>query len=295
MGVGYAQAKFFLDAKKNNINFSQTATVGRLFSYLNDNDITSLKTDFDGTNFSKQDVSNKYVDTFFKSFLGAEDLTAIDFSDYEGAQIIHDMNSPIGSDLHQQFDAVIDGGSLEHIFNFPVAIENCMNLVKTGGSLFICTMANNHCGHGFYQFSPELMFRIFQPENGFIIEKVVLELHPYPGGELTSDHAIYRVNDPAEVGGRVGLVTSSPTMMMVHARKIEHIKPFATYPLQSDYSTVWTDAASSDQSNSPSRSLKQRIRSKIFRSLPQKVQSYVLGHLQLRHYSIKNQTFYTRE
>ena len=93
MGVGYAQAKFFLDAKKNNTNFSKTATVGRLFSYLNNKDIASLKTDFNLTNLTKQDVSGTYVDTFFKSFLGTEDLTTIDFSDYEGC-LLYTSPSP---------------------------------------------------------------------------------------------------------------------------------------------------------------------------------------------------------
>jgi len=295
MGVAYAQAKFLLDAHKKNVEFTKTATLGRLTSFLSDQDFDLLKTIYGSTTHSSQGIANAYVDTFFENYLGVEDLSAIDFSDYEGAQIIHDMNLQIHSDFHQQFDTVIDGGSLEHIFNFPVAIENCMNLVKTGGSIFIYTMANNHCGHGFYQFSPELMFRIFQPENGFSIEKVVLELHPYPGGELTSNHPIYRVTDPAEVGERVALVTSKPTMMMVHARKIEHIKPFTTSPLQSDYTAIWKDAESSAPPSMTAQSPIRRIRSGIFRSLPQKVQNYILGQLQLRLYSIKNRSFYTRE
>jgi len=41
---------------------------------------------------------------------------------------------------------VIDSGSLEHIYNFPVAIANCMKMVKVGGSFFIFNMANNHMG-----------------------------------------------------------------------------------------------------------------------------------------------------
>ena len=30
-----------------------------------------------------------------------------------------------------------------------------MALPKVGGDVYICTPANNLCGHGFYQFSPE--------------------------------------------------------------------------------------------------------------------------------------------
>jgi len=36
-----------------------------------------------------------------------------------------------------------------------------MRLVKVGGTVMIATTANNHLGHGFYQFSPEWGFRTF--------------------------------------------------------------------------------------------------------------------------------------
>ena len=59
-----------------------------------------------------------------------------------------------------QFDVVYDGGTLEHVFNFPVALRNAMELLRPGGRLFtIHTCANNLCGHGFYQFSRELFYR----------------------------------------------------------------------------------------------------------------------------------------
>jgi hypothetical protein len=31
------------------------------------------------------------------------------------------------------------------------------------------TPANNQMGHGFYQFSPELFFRVFSQENGYLL------------------------------------------------------------------------------------------------------------------------------
>jgi 2-polyprenyl-3-methyl-5-hydroxy-6-metoxy-1,4-benzoquinol methylase len=53
---------------------------------------------------------------------------------------------------------VFDGGTLEHIFDYPTAIKNCMKMVKPGGHLLLTTPANNWFGHGFYQFSPELFY-----------------------------------------------------------------------------------------------------------------------------------------
>jgi hypothetical protein len=42
-----------------------------------------------------------------------------------------------------------------------------MDLLKVGGTFVASTPANYFMGHGFYQFSPELFFRLFCPENGF--------------------------------------------------------------------------------------------------------------------------------
>jgi hypothetical protein len=47
---------------------------------------------------------------------------------------------------------VIETGSLDHIFNFPVAISNLMQMTRVGGSVFLTTVANNLCGHGFSGF-----------------------------------------------------------------------------------------------------------------------------------------------
>ena len=38
-------------------------------------------------------------------------------------------------ELHEQFDAVIEAGSLEQIFNFPILVGNLMRMLKTGGCL----------------------------------------------------------------------------------------------------------------------------------------------------------------
>jgi len=61
-----------------------------------------------------------YAEPFLKS-LGAREVDSIDASDYESATIIHDMNLPVADQHKTAFDVVLDGGSLEHIFNFPIA------------------------------------------------------------------------------------------------------------------------------------------------------------------------------
>jgi len=74
---------------------------------------------------------------FWRECIGAETIEAMDFSPYEGAMHIQVMNEPVPDKLVERFDAVIDGGSLEHIFNFPVAVSNLMRMAKVGGRVFM--------------------------------------------------------------------------------------------------------------------------------------------------------------
>ncbi|QAZ69573.1 hypothetical protein C3Y92_19980 (plasmid) [Solidesulfovibrio carbinolicus] len=63
-------------------------------------------------------ASKGYFDTesVFKR-LGFTEVHALDYSDFEGADIIHDLNSPdVPKDLVQQFDVVIDHGLLNTFF-----------------------------------------------------------------------------------------------------------------------------------------------------------------------------------
>ena len=90
----------------------------------------------------------QFAEPFFH-YLGAGEIVLLDASDFEGANVVQDMNWPIEQGLKGRFDAVFDGGTLEHIFNFPTAMTNCMEMVRLGGHFIGCSPANNFCGHGF--------------------------------------------------------------------------------------------------------------------------------------------------
>ena len=50
--------------------------------------------------------------------LGAKSIDSIDFSDYENASIIHDLNIDLPNNLENKYSLVLDWGTLEHFFNF---------------------------------------------------------------------------------------------------------------------------------------------------------------------------------
>jgi len=161
--------------------------------------------------------------------------------------VVWDLNEPVPSDLHSRFDVVFDGGSLEHIFHAPVAIQSYMRLVRVGGHLLVISPANNYYGHGLYQFSPEFFFATLAEENGYLIERMIalpmdVDAHAQIlGSEIPIERSgrRYAVARPSEIRERVQLVTRQPVMLMIQARRIADAPIFAKHPQQSDYASRW--------------------------------------------------------
>lgn len=290
MGIIRARAELMLEAKANGVNFSSTLTLGRQKNNMTSRELKHLRKYYNIDSHALPEESlnyRSYADFFFTHYLGVNNLSVIDSSDYEKADIIHDMNNPIPESYHESFHVVIDGGTLEHVFNFPTAINNCMSMLKTGGSIFIFSMANNHCGHGFYQFSPELFFRVFEESNGFEIESVILLKHPFPGAELSKRQKCYQVSDPKLIGRRSSLVTSSPVGIMVHAKKIRSIPIFSIFPTQSDYKERWSKEGGNIISTRKNIN-KRSIISVIYSRLPLRLRLWISGRRQLLNFTLNS-------
>ena len=159
----------------------------------------------------------------------------MDISNFEGASVIHDLNKPVPDFMEGCYDCIFDGGTLEHIFNFPVASTNIRRMLRIGGIFLSVNAANNQLGHGLYQFSPELLWRAFGPQSGFEVQ--VMELVPITG-ELPRPIAV-----PAPDGRRQEYgPTAFPTYIMCAARKTaETIGPDIVI-YQGDYAAAWERA-----------------------------------------------------
>ncbi|MDP6582770.1 MAG: hypothetical protein QF681_19120 [Vicinamibacterales bacterium] len=140
-----------------------------------------------------------FGETFLR-LLGATQTESIDASSYEGASQILDLNQPLPPELEGSFTAVIDAGSLEHVFDVQTALRSCM--VAPDGHFLSITAANNMMGHGFYQFSPELFYRVFSEANGFTVERMLMT------GK--SSTRWYEVADPKTLMSRGGRVQRLP-------------------------------------------------------------------------------------
>ena len=64
---------------------------------------------------------------------GAQTVNSMDYSTHESCSIVHDLNHPVKGDLVGAFDTVFDGGTLEHVCDFPTAMRNCITMLADGG------------------------------------------------------------------------------------------------------------------------------------------------------------------
>lgn len=165
--------------------------------------------------------------------LGADEISALDYSSYEGADIIADLNENIDVENYSKFDTIFDGGTLEHVFNFPVALANLMRLTKVGGRLALVNGANNFLGHGLYQFSPDLFYRAFSNENGFVCRGIYLV-------DKNGTPDLTPAVDPFSSGSREEIgTTPRPVYLMAIGERIREVRPFMSSIQQSDYVSAW--------------------------------------------------------
>lgn len=89
--------------------------------------------------------------------LGADEVLALDYSGFEGAELICDFNQPVPAELRGRFQGVLDSGTLEHVFDVRAALTNVVQMLRVGGRVIHISPLNNFANHGFYQFSPTLL------------------------------------------------------------------------------------------------------------------------------------------
>lgn len=226
-------------SQRHELDFSSTVMLGhQQFFDAQESRYRELAVRFGLPAHQPDDIGFKdggYADDWFR-LLGAKRLEILDASDYEGATLIHDMNRPLSGDMRSscagKMSLVFDGGSLEHIFNVPQALQNIAELLVEGGHYVAILPCNNWGGHGFYQFNPEFFYRTFDYANGFVDTRVWAFNER---GQLNTQFW----PDPKQLGRRVEFMSQAPISLLVLTKKIANKTMFEQgYPQQSDYQNL---------------------------------------------------------
>lgn len=302
MGITASSLKAIIYARESGVDFEQTLTIGRQACYMQQKEIDDVLSSYDPS-FAPEKVASLWIkldeskqtetgEAYFEpllAYLGAETVDSLDYSDYEKATIIQDMNIPIPSRLKGRFSFVLDGGALEHIFNFPIAVKNCMDMVRLHGHLMLITPANNYFGHGFYQFSPELFYSLLNEANGYAETKIFMQ---------DDNLKWYEVSSPKSLRRRVDIccAKNTPALMNVISRKVGEV-PDELIVQQSDYVDTWNlDEQAGNQQGLAEQTLFSP--SGLYRKIPQGLRSVITPFLRRllgvdsRVYQAKMREFY---
>ena len=261
MGVDTAATEFLGFVRAVGVDYGSTLTIGRQSRFGSVDELTKAL----GPWCAKRELdvlaqalraAGGYADPVFAA-LGAAKLAALDRSDFEGATILHDLNEVRPDERAGRWTCVFDGGSTEHVFQFPRALETTMRLVAPGGHLVTAVPANQQMGHGFYQVSPEVYFRSLVVENGYQLVGAFLHIEGLRTGW-------YRITDPAQAGRRLDVATLGPAEMFVCARRVGDAGLHRT-PQQSDYADAWETGSTTTPAPASRRS---RVRQRTFRAAP---------------------------
>jgi hypothetical protein len=118
-----------------------------------------------------------------------------------------------------------------------------MSLPALGGHVIITSPANNQMGHGFYQFSPDLFYRIFSEANGYQLNGLFL-VPTFSGGDW------FKVKDPALVRERVGHNSAAGAVsLFAIAQRVNLVTPLSSKPQQSDYAAEWAHSPTKELHN----------------------------------------------
>jgi hypothetical protein len=188
---------------------------------------------------------------------------------------------PVPDELKNKYDCVWDGGTLEHVFNYPAAIKNCMDMVKINGHLILETPANNQFGHGLYQFSPELFFSLLDTHNGFTDTKIFMR------GDFGR---WYEVISPKVTKMRTSICCTKKAVSLFVVSKKTSAVPDIITALQSDYVESW-NAKETGTDNPPKNTMKF-FEELYLKMVPKRFQSIELA---LFGMSVLSKLLYTKK
>jgi SAM-dependent methyltransferase len=125
--------------------------------------------------------------------LGATNVRALDRSSYENAEIIHDLNLPLPDGLKGCADLVLDGSTLDNVFNPATAIKNFAELLRPGGRLITGnTYSNDFFPHTMV--TPLWLLDYFVV-NAFIDCKVYIIVYPnYSSAAHEGEADVFTIN-----------------------------------------------------------------------------------------------------
>lgn len=108
-----------------------------------------------------------HSEDFFR-IAGFSSVESLDVSSYENPTYQIDLNKESVPD--KQFDFILDGSTIEHVFHLPNTLRNIYRMLNVDGRVLHISPADGCMNEGFYQLSP-CFFEDYYLANGWQIER----------------------------------------------------------------------------------------------------------------------------
>ncbi len=226
LAIEYARKKYGADVSK-------TLTLGRQFRAFSRREFERYLKGFSGIGSEKldEDFDSPYVEKLFVDMYGVHPVSLDGFA-HEDPDIVFDLNEPVPDEMKEQYSFIIDGGTMEHVFNVPQLLHNTFSMLECGGYYLSMVPANNFNGHGLYQFSPDFFYSVFSETNGMELKDVFIV-------KFSAKDKVWRINTSTVTAGqRLQFDVNTQTEIYVIARKIAKTGPKITAQ-QTDYEEGW--------------------------------------------------------
>ena len=150
--------------------------IGRQTVFLDEHSLERLLRKHGLTNQTKDPIEydsetvgaqgSRYItDRYLMKALGVPNVKFMDVTDYEGADIIHDLGYPIDERYHNSFDFIYNGGCLDNMFNPGVALMSLSKMLRPGGRV-VCMESASSWNGPYLMYSPG-WFHDYYVANGF--------------------------------------------------------------------------------------------------------------------------------
>jgi hypothetical protein len=88
-----------------------------------------------------------------------------------------DLNLPVPPELAARFGLIVDGGTMEYVFDIRQGMMNTAAMLRAGGRIVHVSPVNNHVNRGFAQRSPTF-YHDYYVENGFDDVRGIMMVQP---------------------------------------------------------------------------------------------------------------------
>ncbi len=182
-----------------------------------------------------------HMSDLFK-MLNFTSVSSLDGFDSDNPTILHDLNQPIPDKHKEQFDAILDVGVMEHVFDIKQFVQTCIDLLDNNGHLILFDALSGFHNECMYNFQPPFYFDVFQA-NGFDNMSLYLNYMPkyHDFGASKTTWVRFEYDDRAKFT-KFGYCTYG----LFIGRKAKSVPKFVV-PMQRYYSEYYQDWNSAEE------------------------------------------------